>query len=440
MSSSRLFARGLPPATDQHSAGKGRILEGLHVVTLLSVLPCTVLWWPVYSSATFGNLTLLDCVLLALWITTLALFFSSHTRFPSLVRRCASVCAFAVLIGCCSAVSTVVFGRTAYLVDDLLRFMKVFGLPSIIPLSICLMPRYPIHRLLTVSALLATTFNIGVQFTDYQDKLPLFSHFSGLSAGQSFRPTGAISNPNDYAYISIAGLAFAMAWWTYARRSSVLSRLLCFGAIAATSFAIVTSGSRSAMAGLLCGAIYYMSKRGFSVAAKIGLATALVFIVVAGWQLSEVFRERMDAAITQRSQEMNVVSRAEAQAISLKTWIEWPLGVGFSNMPEATTPNANGATWVTAVQGSDSIYVNFLLGAGIQGFAFLLLCFAGCWKLATMAPLGPRTGVFRSAILCLMFCGFATIAPATIFVAPFFFTLVGFAALPERRDKVSRNR
>lgn len=440
---------GLPPRSGlsngphrsgayQSSAARVSLLERFHVVVLLFVLPCTVFWWPVYSSATSGNLTLLDCTLLALWVTSLALFLGSHTQLPSMARRCASVCVFAILIGCCSALSTVVFGQTANLVGDLLRFMKVFGLPSIIPLSICLTPEVPIHRLLTGSALLSTSFNIGVQFTDYQDKLPLFTHFTDLSAGQAFRPTGAISNPNDYAYISIAGLAFAMAWWLSAKGSSTLPRLLCVAAMVASLYGIVTSGSRSAIAGLLCGAMYYTVKRGFSTAAKVGLVGLLVLIVSVGWQLSEVFRERMDAAITQGAQEMNVISRLEAQTIALRAWIAWPLGVGFSNMPEATTPYASGAQWVAAVQGSDNIYVDVLLGAGINGLAFLLLCFAGCWKLATSAPLGPRTGVFRSAIVCFFCCGFATMAPATVFVAPFFFTLVGLAALPEGPSRASR--
>jgi hypothetical protein len=404
-------------------------------MVLLSVLPCTVLWWPVYSSTTSGNLTLLDCTLVALWVTSLCLFLGSRKQLPILARRCASICIFAVLIGCCSALSTVLFGQTANLVGDLLRFMKQFGLPSIIPLSICLAPKVPIYPLLTGSALLSTSFNIAIQFTGYQDKLPLFTHFSDLSAGQIFRPTGAVSNPNDYAYISIAGLAFAMAWWFSAKRPSTLPRLLCITALIGALYGIVTSGSRSAVAGLLCGAIYYMMKRRIGIATKVGLVGGLLVIIIAGWQLSEVFRERMDAVITQGSQEMNVISRLEAQSIALKTWIVWPLGVGFSNMPEATTPYASGAQWVTAVQGSDNIYIDVLLGSGIEGLAFLLLCFAGCWKLAKIAPFGPRTGVFRSAIVGLLCCGFATMVPASVFVAPFFFTLVGLAGLLEKAPR-----
>jgi hypothetical protein len=411
---------------------KTSFLERCHLVVLLSILPCTVVWWPVYKSSTSGNLTLQDCAFLALWITSGSLFLGSKTDSPALARRSAAVCIFAVLAGCCSALSSVAFGRTEKLVIDLLHFMKQFGLPSIIPLSICLAARFRIRRLLMVCALLSTTFNVGIQLTGYQDRLPLFTHFYDLSAGQIFRPTGALSNPNDYSYICVAGLALAIASWIGAKGSSTLTRILCGAAISASLYGIVVAGSRSALAGLFCGAVYYMVRRRFSVAARVALVAASILVVTAGWQLSEVFRERLDAVLTQRSQEMNVESRIEAQAIAFRTWTAWPLGVGFSNMPEATTPYANGAEWVTAVQGSDSIYVNILLGAGIGGLAFLLLCFAGCWKLATSVPLGPRNGVLRSAIVSQLFCGLATMAPATIFVAPFFFTLVGLAALPER--------
>lgn len=418
---------------------KTSFLERLHAVVLLLVLPCTVFWLPLHSDEALGTLTLLDCTLLALWATSLALFFGSHTEHPLLARRCAAVCIFGLLVGCCYAVATVVFGQTVNLNRDLLRFMKIFGFPSIIPLSVCLASRVRrIHAILTGSALVSIVFNAGIALTGYQDQLPLFSRFSDLSGVQSFRPTGAVSNPNDYAYISIAGLAVALASWCSVKTSRKLVRGFCSLAIVAALYGIVTSGSRSAMVGLLCGALYYTMRQNSSIAARVGLAGAVIVFVASGWQLSEVFRERLDTALTQKTEELNFAGRLEAQTIALRSWVSWPLGVGASNMPDATAPYAGNAQWVVSVQGSDSIYVDTLLGAGIAGLAFLLLCLGSCWKLAASSVETSRTGVLRAGILSMLCIGFASVAPATSFVAPFFFVIVGLAALPESPPKEAR--
>lgn len=418
---------------------RSSILERFHAAVLLSVLPLTVFWLPLFDSDTLGTLTLLDCALIMLWVTTLALFLGTRTQVPSLGRHCAGVCVLAVLIGGGYAIGTTVFGQTSNLGRDLLRFMKIFGFPSIIPLSVCLASRVRrIYQMLIGSALFSIGFNVGIPFTSYQDKLPLFSRFSDLSAVQVYRPTGAVSNPNDYAYISIAGLLFALAWLG-SRRPTRLARIVCFMAVVASLYGIVTSGSRSAMVGIFCGAIYYVTSRPDSIATKVRFGSAVLLFVACGWQLSGVFRERMDMALTQRGQEPNFAGRLEAQTISLRTWTAWPLGVGSSNMAEATAPYAIGSQGIGAVEGSDSIYVDILLGAGIGGLACLLLCFGSCWKLASTASLGrSRSGMLRAGMLSMFCIGFASLAPATSFVAPFFFTIVGLAALPEEPLKASR--
>ena len=420
-----------------NSAAKIGLLEGFHVLVLLCVFPCTVFWWPVYRSNVYGNLVLLDCAFLTLWTTSLALLMR-HSHLPFRTRQCVKVCVFAVLAGCGSAVGSLVYGQTANLANDLLRHMKVLGFASIIPLSLSLASTARIHRLVAASAVLSTTFNVAVRVTGYQDRLPLFTEFSDLGRIQVVRPTGAVSNPNDYAYISILGLAFAAALYSTRKRSAALPRILCFGAIVASLYGAVTSGSRSAIVGVLCGAVYYITRRRISIAKKVGLVLMSALVLVIAWRESSVFQDRMDAAMTQRLKELNVVGRIEAQSIAVRTWFAWPLGVGASNMPAATFPHSGDAQLVTAVEGSDSIYVDYLLGAGIQGLVLLLLCFGTCWKLA--APVGPTSGttVLQSTIVCIFVCGCASVAPASAFVSPFFFALVGLAALREMAPKAPR--
>jgi hypothetical protein len=292
-------------------------------------------------------------------------------------------------------------------------------------------------RLVAASALVSTTFNVAVQLTGYQDRLPLFSEFTNLVVDQTFRPTGAVSNPNDYGYISILGLAFGVAMY-FTTRFAPISRLLYSTAIVASLYGVVTSGSRSAIVGVFGGAMYFIAKRGVSIPKKFGLVSLMVLVLVVGWKGSSVFQQRMDSAITQKLGEANVAGRTEAQSIALRTSLAWPMGVGFSNMFAATSPYVGDAQLVVAVQGSDNIYVDFLLGAGVFGLASLLLCFRACWGLARTATLTPKRVVLQAAIVCILITGLGSISPASMFVAPFFFALVGVAALPETPEIVRR--
>jgi O-antigen ligase len=419
------------PEADPALAAGADLLVRFHTLALLSVFPCTMLWWPLYRSSSFSNFILLDCAYLALWVTSLALLLG-RGQLPWLGRQCVKLCVFGLVAAWCSAIGSLVFGQTARLAIDLLRQLRGLGFASIIPLSMYLASTVRIRRWVAVSVLLSTTFNVGVQFTGYQEKLPLFNEFRDLNWQQTLRPTGAVSNANDYAYISLLGLAIAIALWSSIRRSAAFPRLLCFTAVGASLYGVLSSGSRSAMVGLLCGAVYYITKRRISTGKKLGLIALTVLALAIAWRASSVFQERMDLAMTQRMEERDLASRIEAQSICLRTWVAWPLGVGFSNMPEATAPYAGEAALVRgAVVGSDNIYVDYLLGAGIQGLAFLLLCFGACWKLAKAAGVASGNAVLQSAIVALLCCGFASVAPASMFVAPFFFAVVGIAALPE---------
>ena len=411
------------------------LLGHCHTLILLSVFPCTVLWYPILRSSAFGNLVLLDLVYLALWATTLALVVHRNRLLP-LGRRLANVCVFAVLAGLCSIVGTVLYGQTASLVTDLLRHMRICGFPSIIPLSMYVASRERISRWVTISALLSITFSIGIQLTGYQERLPLFQEFSRLNDEQMFRPTGAVSNPNEFGYMSMLGFAFAIVLYLTTRKGSGFQRVLCLVAAAAALWGVIISASRSAIVGILCGVIYYFAKQRMSSARKLVIVGLLLSVLVIGWRTAPVFQDRMNLAMTQRLGEANVAGRLDAQLVALRTWCHWPLGVGFSNRIEATSLYLG--EFLSAVEGSDNIYVDYLLSAGIQGLAFLLLCFAACWRLVRVVNITSRTAVLQAAIVGVLACGFGSVAPAMMFLAPFFFAVVGTAALPERELRTGR--
>jgi len=407
------------------------LVETAHLALLLSVFPCTVLWFPVFKSGTFGTLTLLDCVLLMLWCSS-SVTLLSFRRQTLVVRRAVRVWVFALLAGSCSMLGSVAYGNTSNISVDLLHILKEFGFASILPLGVLLAPQRQARRLITVSLLASTSFNVLVQVAGLQHLLPIFAQFSDLTLVQKFRPTGAVSNPNDYAYISVLGFAFALASWLSLKRSTPLSRILLLMCLLICLYGVVTSGSRSAVLGAAVGGIYYLARGKDTLERRLGFTAVVALGLFLGWTQSTVFQQRMDSALTNRLDERNLEARIEAQVIALRTWFSSPLGVGTSNMPEATRPYAIDAEMVVAVSGSDNIYVDFLLGSGVEGLVFLLLCLFTCWKLASTQRGSARATVFQSAIIFVSSAGFATVAPASLFVAPFFFALVGFAALPER--------
>lgn len=403
------------------------LLRLIHVLVVLLVPPCTVVWYPLLRSSAFGNLALLDLVLATLWVTSLSLLLRRHWKTQR-IRQCAAICVFALLTICASSLASLIFGNPQDLVGDFLRHMKGWGLASIIPLGMSLIPSARAHRLIAAVALLSTTFNVVIQFTAYQRDLPLFDEYSELKDVQDSRPTGAVSNPNDFAYISTMGFGFAAVLFFSRRRQTLLRAAVCLIGCALSVYGLLSSGSRSALIGTAAGAIYYITRRRIKASRKMALIGFSIMAVAIGWGQSSTFQERMSSAATDRLGELSFAGRNEAQTIALRTWLVWPLGVGYQNMASATEPYSGNAEFVSSVQGSDSIYVDTLLSSGIEGMACLLLCFGICWKVATAGPGAPGATILQAAILAMFICGFASVTPASSFVAPFFFSLVGLAA------------
>jgi hypothetical protein len=93
-------------------------------------------------------------------------------------------------------------------------------------------------------------------------------------------PTGAVSNPNDNACISLSGLGFAAGLYSTMKRSAALPRLLCFTAIVASLYGSVASDSRSAIVGVLCGAIYHITRRRISISPASVFASPFLFTLI----------------------------------------------------------------------------------------------------------------------------------------------------------------
>ena len=107
-------------------------IQGL-LLTL--VLPFTVLWLPLLNSPGLGNLTILDCVLLLLWGTTL-LQLVTKSRKSSGEDRALRTAVYAFAPAVFGVVGALLLDSQSRLTTEILQHAKRFGLLSIIPLAI----------------------------------------------------------------------------------------------------------------------------------------------------------------------------------------------------------------------------------------------------------------------------------------------------------------
>jgi hypothetical protein len=140
----------------------------------------------------------------------------------------------------------------------------------------------------------------------------------------------------------------------------------------------------------------------------------------------------MESALQNRALDSSALARIDAQTVAFRTWLHYPLGVGFLNLSAATQEYSLASQYFTQVGGSDSIYFDHLLATGIFGFASIIWCFRTCWKMAEVKPPPREASYLKAAMLATFVFATATISPASMFVGPFFFTVVGVMACIRR--------
>ena len=145
------------------------------------------------------------------------------------------------------------------------------------------------------------------------------------------------------------------------------------------------------------------------------------------WQAGSTYQDRISTVLAGGRADSSVASRLDAQMVAVRTWANHPFGVGFTNFPEATAPEASSSVWFTAVGTSDSVYFDFLLAAGMVGLTLLICCFYLCWINAKQHHQLNGAMYLRAGMLGMIVAATATPSPASVYVAPFFFLLSGLA-------------
>ncbi len=419
-------------------------------------LPAAIFWFPVLNLPSVGNVSGSDAVFMALWVVTLV---SQGNGLLSHRRRQAFVLlGLVLLVGLSSMLGTLVSNAlyvrsdpdfNGNLLKEFAFYLKQFGLAAILPLA---MSTFASTRSAAatkwVLAACSAAMLFFALFPELLNYLPV-SQIPIDEAGGQFltervqgesRNTGAISNPNDFAYIMVM---ISMSYLALAARGdrNLFAYPTVYLVLAGMLATLALSASRSGLLGFLAAFLYLLLDGRQRILAKIAAIVAVSLCLFVLFHSNELFSERMSSAYVDRLDEANVASRLDAQHVCIRAWMYHPFGVGYLNLAPATRAYSQGSRWFSEVQGSDSIYTDTLLGAGIQGLGFLLWLYAACWRHVGPASAGSVGGfVFlRAGCIAVFTFGLATIIPKSTFVGPFFFFMLGCASLLDSQSGRPRN-
>ena len=421
----------LPRAAARIRAATARVL--------IAVVPlAAVIWVPVATMPGLGNVTALDVILLSLWPLAL-LGLRAWRGSAEASSRALRIALLALLPGLFAGLGVLTFSGlgSAYVPDastnavgEVLLNVKRFGAAAILPLAMLVYGSPRLRRACVASLLLASVaMTLFALHPALRAALPVQAVVAeGFGAGN--RQSGLVANPNDYAYISILALAMlaALAAGRDVRRP-IRYALGLAGAVG-TCGALALSGSRSGLVGLLAVVAYLLVRGRLSVPRKGLVALAVVVLLVAGLGGSAVFRERLARLYDQGTAEPSLAGRLADQQVLLTVWLDNPLGVGYQNFVPVSR-RFSGAQPFVDVEGADSIYVDTLAASGPLGLlALLALLWSGWRYLGRWRGGRPlQTDLLRAGWLAMVVIGLSTIAPLSVFIAPYFFLLIGCATL-----------
>lgn len=429
-------AGGSPWLPADREPPSGLFVRRLVGLLVAAVPIATILWIPIAKAPGLGTLSALDVNLLTLWVLVFLAGRSHGRARPPWVFP-----AVGLALGLCAVLGHALFALSADaepgsgLVDirELAVHMKRFGFAAILPVAMSLAAERRLRKALLVTLPLALTMLIVLTLTpNWAGRLAIAEQIDPYALGD--RAVGGLSNPNDFGSVAVITGLGILALLPFLRRP-LLRSALAVGTTFAMVFAVAISGSRSAALGSGLAVMYLVTTRG-ATRRRLLLAGVVVlaigYVVVAGTPL----QDRFGSLLSERTHEAGLSSRLEAQEIALRGAAANPLGVGLLNFPSATERFSDGSR-VGPVRGSDSFYVDHLLATGLVGAALIVLLARRAWVHVGSATPASSSRLLRAGLVAVGAFGTATLIPASYWVAPFFFLLVGLAGVlkGERRGR-----
>jgi len=414
---------------DQQSGSRSSLhgfLPALARLLLILGLVSSLFWVPLFESGGLGTVTVADFCLLCLWPITL-IYLLASLRLSRANLHPFWIAVLATIIGLLSAVAAYSFtGSPVSAVSDLALHMKRFGLASIIPLALWTFGSRRFTGtsviVIAVSLVLISVFSI---FPQFQRLLPAYQS-SATSLEGDVRATGAVSNPNDLAYVSVLALCSIYGLAVNVRKS-VFSNIVVGIASLSGLANIVLSGSRSGVLSLLAAASFIVVRSRMTKSKKLILLASVLVAGFVGFQLSDIFASRIQRAYNERLGDASISIRLQMQAVAAEVSLRHPIGVGMRNFVAATKGELGDVPF-TQISGSDSIYFDTLVATGFAGLLVLVALYRLIWLYQSTCPPRPRVYFSGGFVAALVF-GCASVSPSSVYVAPLFFFTVGAAGL-----------
>lgn len=399
-------------------------------LAILAAIPLACLWWPLGTIPAAGRVTLSDAVLFTLWVLSA---WEVLLRAGSGVgARPIALVLLVVAIGALAGVGAAVTASRTHGTFEFALFMKRFGLAGILPLAAHVFRAQWMAsgvRIVTTAAVAAQTlFTLHPPLQAY---LVRPENYEDVFLG---RATGLLTNPNDLAYsvVSLAILHGAATPWPARARDRALLLLVLTGA----GICLVSAASRSGLLGSGAALLFLILLSRMRFWTKGALVAAAVLTVAVGFASTSVFEQRVSRAYREGRSEENVSSRLEMQWIAFRAFVDHPLGVGYTGLEDA----GSSVSRKYDLKGSDSVYFDTLLGAGVLGLLALLWLFWTAWKhVAGEARDDPRSRLLQAGILAYLVFGTAAVVPIAVSSAPLFFAIVASASFLSSRVPTSRH-
>ncbi len=398
-------------------------LRTCHYAALLSFLPFSVLYLPVYTNDTAGVMTARDITLFVVWCTTVTILVSKRS-LSLREHHCIQLCALALLPAFLGILASVSYDSASPLMRDFFQLTKRFGGSSI--LTIAVFQCTDRQR-----TLLAKTAVIALFIMDLVPLTPIYNWFllpqsvNGGIVHMGFiedRNAGLLGNPNEFGVVAFLALAIALGGIT--GRSAWLWKLF---ASTLAIYAVVSSASRGAMAALMCAGLFLVVNARLSLVKQVAIALAFFILIWAGFEFSDTYKNRMTNALSGDTSDVNFVARLDAQEIAIITSVHYPLGVGLTNIAPATEQySANSLFGLTSSVGtSDSIFLDYLLATGVGGLACIVLVFRLAWSLVSTKVSSKQCVYLQAGVIGIAVASLSMLSPASVFASPFFFVLLG---------------
>lgn len=417
------FVRNVPIPEGGIRGPGSALLRRMSVVLILLAIPASLVWVPLFDVPGAGNVALSDVMLSALWVLTL--FRIRAVRGERRVLRSAvAIALLPLVVGALAAFGAFWFsGRLDSAILELSIVAKKYGLAAVIPVAVVSLPTASLATAARPVISLTLVANaVFAQFPAALNALPAATFLEARTI-QEGRASGLIVNPNDLAYVSV-GLAVIYFSLVPASGSgrSFLTRALHAGVAIAAAFNIIASGSRSGLVGAAVAAMFYFAASGAPVARRFLLVGAVLGVTTLGLAYSEVFAERVTRAYSEGFAEQNVAGRLDAQRAAAFACFEHPAGVGSRNVTDVVLPFLSSRSIFLGT--TDSLYFDTLLTAGIGGLVALLALLWKCWCFLGYADSPHRRHLLRSGFVAFAVIASASVAPASVAVAPTFFFLI----------------